>query len=94
MALLVQLIRLEVGKDPEVLGGYPWSGALPNEDTFRTYARECLQGFYDCDDGSLKRKPGHTLAAPEAVRIVGEDGQEIYRYDVRHLLADAKNRNP
>jgi hypothetical protein len=82
-------IRLAVvGNRLQILHGDRWSGSSPDESTFLDYAKEALEGCYM--SGSYEPKPGYGVLrggvpVPEAIRFMGEDGRERWRYSIYDL---------
>jgi hypothetical protein len=85
----MERIRLEVGGNPpQILRSERWFGSDPGESEFLAYAKEALKSCYE--GSSLKPKPGFGVLlggvpVPEAIRFLGDDGRERWRYTVYDL---------
>jgi hypothetical protein len=90
--MLFQLIRMELNADgPHVIETRVLRGPNLAEPAFRELAKANLEGYLV--PGTIDPKPGYGVMnggpmVPEAVRLLDDANNEVYRYSLHDLLKD------
>ncbi len=82
----IQHIRLETACEPDVLYRCKWSRTKEELDE---YARENVERFWK----RINLPANHSAEVdriPEAVRLIDDDGKEVYRFDLYDLIRTSK----
>ena len=88
MTGFIEHIRTGDGGEPEVLQRSAWSGPALSRDEFREIAFAILNDEGRGTNPKVGGDPSDTSPAPEAIRLVRDDGSEQYRYDLTDLEQD------
>ena len=90
----IEHIRMEIDTAPEVLRSTRVFGELPSPGEATELGNLLLSAYYD--ESLLPRKPYGRLwgrpAAAEAIRLMNDRGEEIFRYDL-HDLCEGRQRS-